>query len=340
MTLYLHQPMPVALPNLPNVYVKVQSTLNLLAVHEAEQAFRASSTADLALCTKQGSTYLCPRANVKAIRPPTTQTPKSEEACLIALFLRNWEVANKTCTQVAGPLTDEVIQVGPNAFMSYSKDHHRGTISCARGIQPPGRDFQAGGRDYAYIPDGCVGRTWTHEFTGTVSITGSPSHSKAYDWPTVYDEVFAANAEQIRKMRLMNAAQESPLAAAKAHLKLMEDAAAHQASQRWVHPNTTSSITLMLLLALLGLGLYGFSTWFRNQRAARQIQRGHRQEYDRQRGLELESLYNQRMDDHCRRVADLRQEGRHREATHLERNPPQDPADDPRKAWACMHCLT
>lgn len=324
MDLYMHHPLPVPVPNTTNTFILVTSALNLLAVDNAGHSYRTGSTADLALCSKRGSMFLCPRANVKTIAPPTESSPPSEETCLISLYLRNWKIANSTCQHVVGPLRDEVIQVGPNTFRSFNTEHHRGTIICAPGITPPSTDFQAGPYAYNTIPDGCVGRTRTHEFTGTVSITGKPEHTKVFDWPAVYDEAFAASAEQIRKHQLLAGAR-SPLAAAAAHTRLLADALQHDNDRDWIHDNTSSALGVITTTAIVVVGLAGAAYAVRHTYLRRAERERRHQAYLRQRNMEMQDLHSMALDDHFQHVHELKTQGRYRDAAELEANPPVPP---------------
>ena len=132
-----------------DIYVTLETEENILAIddsHDDKTTFTSFSAQTLAGCSRNHDLHLCDNSNVAKTQPPQPHEPKGSENCLYSLFTRNWKRAIEACHVTYRPLTDQAIQVAPNTFVTYNREHKQGRIRCAQGVTSQHSDFQQGGK--------------------------------------------------------------------------------------------------------------------------------------------------------------------------------------------------
>jgi hypothetical protein len=119
-----------------------------------------------------GEFFLCDRGLVVMKAPKLDAPPppwKDPALCLVALFMRHFELARETCRTTIGGTESSMRLVSPNLLGSYNNKPHRGLVTCSGknmgGLES--KSFTASGLTKITLTHGCTAETDTHIFAAS-----------------------------------------------------------------------------------------------------------------------------------------------------------------------------
>ena len=260
LTLYKFHPLPIALDD--HLHLKLTPGMfTHLAITDDRQQFRAMTAAEVNVCRRVGTHFLCDLGTVTRSAPPTTYTTnhKDPEMCLYALFTRRFGLATSTCDADIVTAPDAMVMMTPNLFAFYTTTPQAALISCP-GATPQTTEVSVVNTTIIFVPFGCTGTTQTHQFSAADSSFSRPATEwrSSYDWPAaVHDVTQGVDSAAIKELlkdssHLMHRASKVSLATATDAHKLAEaQSAAYEA-----HTLFTPAIATVIAVAAMAYAIF------------------------------------------------------------------------------------
>jgi len=195
--LYRFLPIPARLS--PNSAMVFAPAHDVLALSHNDESFQIMHMADLAQCTRKGTTYLCENSNVIRTREGALTAKDDPTNCLYFLMVRNYEAVRTSCPVHLSKVRDGAFQLDQTRFVFQNRKNEQGTTRCASTEHP--ERWSADSSLIVTVPPGCWAETSSFRVTSTRSIPLSARASDYY-WDEPIDNLFGdVDLDQFEDMR-------------------------------------------------------------------------------------------------------------------------------------------
>ena len=229
---------------------------DIIAVGQNNQ-FQLKTYADLQKCDKLGTFFLCHNGY-------STQN-NIERTCLGALFLENWDAANKLCQFKFTSTQEQVVKISAHNWLISSPLNFTTTIKCSKTFS----NINIKTLSIITIPELCSVTLKTH-IIHTYSYTDSETEVKHFKWQILPEQQFLDyqspmfnniinsipeeypfTIPEVNKM--ITKKKDSDLQCESEKLQLIESI---KQTDNHVHPNFTLYSILSIIIITCSIGLY------------------------------------------------------------------------------------